>query len=145
MTTKKFDRRYASERQAAEFDKQRNPQDVAPILYRADILRLAKARKNYRLGFRDIAAATSLSVNTVRDALDGNASKIEALWKLCRYFEIPWIALFDVDKKLTVILKERTRGDGLSLGSSYNGFEITAADFATPETASPSGTGKAGK
>jgi len=135
---KEFDLRYASDRRAAEFDRQRNPDEPAPAIYRADLLRIAKQKKKYKLGFRDIAAATNLSVGTVRDALDGTASKLEALWKLSRYFEIPWIALFDVDRKLRVELKKDRDAEKSVFGSRYNGFEIigVAPDFTTPFPAS---------
>lgn len=136
---KEFDLRYASDRRAAEFAKERNPDEPAPAIYRADLLRIAKQKKQYRLGFRDIAAATNLSVGTVRDALDGTASKLEALWKLSRYFEIPWIALFDVDRKLRIELKTEPKDfEGMRFHSIYAGFEIVgvAPDFTTPFPAS---------
>jgi transcriptional regulator with XRE-family HTH domain len=83
--------------------------DAPPFIYRNDLFRRAKSARSW-LGFREIAAATNLSANTVQQAFEGNASKLETLWKLSRYFGIPWIALFDLDRKLTV--KEKRNNDG---------------------------------
>lgn len=109
--------------------------DAAPALYQARLLRIAKDKKKYRLGLRDIAADVGLSVTTVRDALAGNALKLDALWKLAKYFEIPWIALFDIDRKLTVgLVKDPDNDSGYRWRDKYQGFEITAVapDLATP-------------
>lgn len=72
-----------------------------PILYRKDLLKRAK-QASHGLGLRDIARATNLALNTVQQAFDGGAIKITTLWVLAQYFGIPWIALFDLDNKLTI-------------------------------------------
>jgi transcriptional regulator with XRE-family HTH domain len=109
--------------------------EAGPELYQARLFRIAKDRKKYRLGFRDIAAEVGLSVTTVRDALAGNALKLDALWKLARYFDIPWLALFDIDRKLTVDLVKDPDADRYFC--KYLGFEITGAspDLVTPDPA----------
>jgi transcriptional regulator with XRE-family HTH domain len=111
----------------------------APKLYRHKLLQQAKYDR-YGLGLRDIARYTHLSVNSVSDALDGKATKIETLWKLCRFFEIPWIALFDLDRKLTVERKKNPKyePDVFLSGKYTTGYEITAglAELATPDPAS---------
>jgi transcriptional regulator with XRE-family HTH domain len=75
--------------------------DAPPMLYRRDLLKRAK-HAIYGLGFRDIARATNLSVNTVQQAFDGDAAKVTTLWVLARYFGIPWLALFDLEKKISI-------------------------------------------
>lgn len=144
---KKYDRRYASERHAEEMDRRHNPDEGGPILYRADLLNAAKKAKGYKIGFRDIAAATGLSVSTVCSAFDGNASKLESLWKLCRFFNIPWIALFDVDKKLTVEIDRKARpGNSLYLAAhEYIGLRIAAVDptIVTPKPKKPTAARRA--
>lgn len=109
--------------------------DAAPALYQARLFRIAKEYKKYKLGLRDIAADVGLSVTTVRDALAGNALKLDALWKLAKYFEIPWIALFDIDRKLAVdLVKDPDNNSGYAWRGRYLGFEITAVapDLVTP-------------
>jgi transcriptional regulator with XRE-family HTH domain len=72
-----------------------------PPMYRAELLRVARNRDLSRTSeFRNLAAKLNLSVNTIREALAGRASKIETLWILANHFEIPWLQLFDVKKQL---------------------------------------------
>lgn len=96
-----------------------------PFVYRYDLFRRVQngryGRNVSRLGVREIAADCKLSVRTVTEALKGNASKIETLWKLSKYFGVPWLLLFDIDRKLMSDIKD----DG-------TGFIFTFLDPATP-------------
>lgn len=76
-----------------------------PTLYRSELFR---KMKNVRvgsnvgqLGDREIADGCRLSVGTVRAALQGSAVRIDTLWKMSRYFGIPWALVWDVDKRFT--------------------------------------------
>ena len=115
MTERKLDMRYARDRQIAATRKLRqSPDEVAPIVYRADLLRVAKG-KCYGTGFRDLAGYTGLSVNTIREAFDGNATKIGPLYRLAKWFDIPWVLMFDVDRIFKTEWrhkKTRTHDDG---------------------------------
>lgn len=96
------------------------PADMPPpILYRVDLLRLAK--RNSILGFRDIAGYTRLAVMTVTQAFEGNATKIATIYKLADFFGIPWVAMFDTQRKLRVIPSPDKTGfviaDGTLIGS----------------------------
>jgi hypothetical protein len=78
----------------------------APPLYRADLFKKAKAAR-YSIGYREIADLTRLSVNTVRDVVDGQASKIDSIYIVARFFGIPWLDLFDVDRELPKLRGEK--------------------------------------
>ncbi len=71
--------------------------------YRAELFRRVQNTRYgsnvSRLGVREIAADTNLSVGTITDALKGKATKVETLWKLSRYFGVPWFLLFDIDRR----------------------------------------------
>lgn len=84
-------------------------EQTAPPLYRADLFNAAAARRagsekylnaNGTRDFRGLAAETGLSVNTIRTAFDGNASKLETLKILADFFSIAWLDLFDRDREL---------------------------------------------
>jgi hypothetical protein len=93
-TTEKPDRRYA--RNAG-----RPPRDTTkPLMYRYDLFQRAKRERYAEI--RTLAGYVELAPNTVRDVLDGNASKLENIWKVANHFRIPWLAIFDIDRKLTV-------------------------------------------
>jgi transcriptional regulator with XRE-family HTH domain len=108
-------------------------EDVPAVLYRKDLLKRAKHAR-YGLGFRDIATATNLAPNTVQDAFDGKAAKLSTLWALARYFGIPWIALFDLDRKITIDkpapleLKTGITPGTIYLGSDPKRYVIVAVD-----------------
>lgn len=99
----KFDMRYSSERQAAEHHKRYNKDEGPPPMYRADLFFKARNLSKTAHEFRNIAATTGLSVNTIRLAIDGNAAKLDTLWILAKFFEIDWLQLFDVDRRLEFI------------------------------------------
>lgn len=108
--------RYASDRKTAAFRSDRDAAEGVtgpPPMYRADLLRQARlgrrktltgSLENYGRGheieFRTLADLTKLSVGTIRQALDGNAAKLDSLWILANFFGIPWLELFDVEKRL---------------------------------------------
>lgn len=80
-----------------------------PDLYRADLLKQAIRKRaeatpglnaNGTRDFRGLADETGLSVNTIRQAIDGNAPKIETLKILADRLGIAWVELFDVDREL---------------------------------------------
>lgn len=88
-------------------------EDFPKDLYRSDLFRRVQNTRYgsnvSKLGVREIAADTGLAVGTVTDALKGNASKVDTLWKLSRYFGVPWFLLFDVDGKyLCEVLEDGT-------------------------------------
>lgn len=95
MKKAEHDKRYASGRQAAAFDKQRNPPAAAGSgLYRSELLR---QKFNAAGGdYRNTAALIGIAVNTLRDAIDGNASKIQVLFQIANHWNIPWKSLFEV-------------------------------------------------
>lgn len=99
-TKRKLDRRYASDRERLRIQAQ---SDTPPaILYRKDLLHKAKRfGRGMERGYRDIAAATDLAPGTVQKAFDGDASKLDVLRKLAEYFDIDWLELFDVDRRLS--------------------------------------------
>lgn len=72
-----------------------------PKLYRYELFIQAK-RRFYRpeLRFDDIATRTGLASNTVQAAFKGRAAKLETLKILADFFEIDWLSLFDVEKRL---------------------------------------------
>lgn len=109
---KKFDMRYSHQRALSRHSAEQAP----PPLYRAEILRAAKRgrrdleslwpaapkdrRHPYGVEIRNLAEYTKLSSGTVQAALRGDASKIETIKVLADFFGIPWLMLFDVDKRL---------------------------------------------
>ncbi len=108
--TKKLDMRYGRNRAIARATMEVGP----PPMYRADLLRAARNQdQSSNSEFRNLAAALSLSVNTIRDAMAGNATKIETLWILARHFEIPWLQLFDNNNQLEFVNGKPTAIRGL--------------------------------
>lgn len=73
------------------------PEIEAPELYRSDLLREANRKRG--AGFRHMSKITGLSHNTIGKAFDGYSTKLDVLWKLANYFEIPWPQLFNVKAK----------------------------------------------
>jgi len=68
-------------------------------LYRDDLLR--EEKRFCHKDLRQIASETKLSVNTIRNALDGKPSvKNEHLKTLCDYFNLDWLHFHDLDNKL---------------------------------------------
>lgn len=138
---KKIDRRYARDRDRID------PDAPAAKPYRFSLFGVAKTAKRNGEGFREIAARTGLSVNTVRDAFAGQCVKIDTLKTLADYYAIPWAALFDLDGIFTIDIKRRA-GIGTAVGS-YEGLYIKSVDLdkiggpdlATPEKASGSKAG----
>ena len=106
ITKAKFDRRYASGRAAAAFDLQTNGREATP-LYRYEILDAARRgvweHLKFRIPteFRNLADRTDLSVNTVRSVCDGTATKLDPIKRVADFFGVPWILLFDVDRRLS--------------------------------------------
>jgi hypothetical protein len=91
-------------------------EDVPPELYRADLFRKIKAQRYGERGsltLTEIAADCELSINTVKGILDGNGSKIESIFRIARYFGVPWLAVFDVGKRFT--LGQRSDGTGFDI------------------------------
>jgi transcriptional regulator with XRE-family HTH domain len=84
-----------------------------------------------RLGVRQISDETGLAVGTVNAAINGKATKIDTLWTLARYFDIPWILLFDLNASIPFEVKEDE-------ATGFRRVVIAAADPATPEPASRS-------
>lgn len=86
-------------------------------LYNSRLFKIVQARRIgsnvTRLGVREIAADCRLAVGTVNDALNGNASKLETLWTLSRYFGVPWILLFDLEATIEFVVKDD--GTGLEI------------------------------
>lgn len=94
MKKTKLDMRYARNRN-------RQPVDDAaadPPLYRSDLFRKAKPQSG--VDFRNAAARCGISVNTFRDVLAGDATKLAPIAAVAKYFGIPWLAVFDVDRRL---------------------------------------------
>lgn len=144
--SRKIDRRYAADRDRTD------PDAPAAKPYRAGLFTAAKNAKGFFEGFRDIAALTGLSVNTIRDAFAGQCVKIDTLKTLADFYNIPWIALFDLDGAFTVVKKiESKEFEGSIFGNLYAGLVIEfvdvgkltgITDLATPEKASGSKAGK---
>ena len=135
---RKIDRRYAQDRGRID------PNAPAPKPYRAGLFQNAKSQKRDGEGFREIAAKTGLSVNTVRDAFAGQCVKIDTLKTLADYYAIPWAALFDLDGIFTIGVATKTERIGLREFDVYAGLYIKSVDLdkiggpdpATPEKAS---------
>lgn len=73
--------------------------ELGPPLYRADLLKQAKHKRG--ASYEQLADFTGLAKNTVRDAIEGRASKLDPLFILAKYFDVPWLRLFDVDDELS--------------------------------------------
>lgn len=120
MTERKLDRRFSRDRNLERIRKQNNVTEGVtgpPPMYRPDLLRAGRLGRiwernaktgyneqrkfglGYEIEFRKLAEQTKLSVGTIRQALDGNASKLDSLWILAKFFNIPWLQLFDVEKR----------------------------------------------
>src|SRR5512142_253978 len=94
-----------------EQTKQRPPakaDNYGPIrLYRFDLFQ--KAKESAGVSFRDLESQTKLAKQTIQDVVNGDASKLDPIYILAKYFKIDWIELFDVDHRI----KQGTIGSGL--------------------------------
>lgn len=119
------------QRVRAHIDAMRD-EETPSTLYRSDLLRRvqnARYGSNVsKLGVREIAGDTGLAVGTVTDALKGEATKIETLWTMSRYFGVPWFLMFDLERRY--IFQVREDGTGIDI----DGTQIPA----TPDSASGS-------
>lgn len=102
---KDFDLRYARERSAFQNARARGEIADAPPAYNYNAFRkgtkaAADLHRSGYTDYRNVAADTGLSVNTVRDALGGRAVKFEPLFILADYYGVDPLRLFDVDGRL---------------------------------------------
>ena len=104
-TRKDFDLRYARDRSAYQNARARGEIADAPPPYNFSAFRKgtkasADLLRSGYTDFRNVAAHTGLSVNTVRDALGGRAVKFEPIFILADYYGVDPLRLFDTEGRL---------------------------------------------